>query len=433
MQPVNPKPSSLLSITALVVSMTFVAIGNGIMFAYVPFVLSRAGSAAWFPGAAVTAVAFGGLIGCVLAGPLIRRVGHARAFSCSMALVILSGLLISLGVNPIIWVLARGLYGVAGNINFIIAQSWLNHASENHWRGKAMSLFYMAYVIGIGLGAWLFGFMPADGNLAPIIVIFFTTLAILPIGLTRLPTPPAPARVSVDIPMAWRNSPVAFVGVLASGGLSMVVQGFTPIYAAANAIDQKDIALLMFVMQFGLIFIQYPLGALSDRIDRRVVMIATCVIIAVMAVAALGVSFANLVLLMVVFAVWAGAIETVYSIANAHANDRTDPADFVPLASTLLVAWSTAATVVPLLVTVLTPALGQQTFIYAAMAVAAAYGLFVLSRLKARETVPVAERESFEIRSAQVPNAGALVEGTVADISVPVPLPVNPEPGRSSR
>ena len=402
--------SSLFSITALVVSMTFVAIGNGLMLAYVPYVLSRADAPSWTPGAAVTAIAFGGLIGCVIAGPVIRRVGHARAFSCSMALVIIAAFLVALGVNPVLWILARGLYGVAGNSNFIIAQSWLNHASDNRWRGKAMSFFYMAYVLGLGAGAWLFGRMPADGNLAPLVAIFVTTLALLPIGLTTLPNPPAPARVNVDIPMVWRNSPVALVGVLAAGGLSMVVQGFTPIYAATNNVGQTDVALLMFVMQFGLIFVQYPLGTLSDRIDRRLVLIATCLVIAGTAVAALFVSFQAFVILMLVFALWAGAVESVYSIANAHANDRTDPEDFVPLASTMLVAWSTSATLVPLAVTALTPVFGPKTFIYAAMAVALAYAAFVAGRLRFRETVPPEARETFELRSAQVPNAGALVE-----------------------
>ena len=403
--------SSLFSITAIVVSMTFVAIGNGIMLAYVPYVLSRAGAPSWIPGAAVTAIAFGGLIGCVIAGPVIRRVGHARAFSCSMALVLIAAFLVALGVNPVLWVVARGIYGVAGNANFIIAQSWLNHAADNRWRGKAMSFFYMAYVLGLGVGAWLFGQMPADGNVAPLVTIFVTTLALLPIGLTTLPTPPAPARVSVDFPMAWRNSPVALIGVLASGGLSMVVQGFTPIYAATNKVGQADVALLMFVMQFGLIFVQYPLGTLSDRIDRRIVLIATCLLIAGTAVAALFVSFQAFVILMIVFALWAGAVESVYSIANAHANDRTDPEDFVPLASTLLVAWSTAATLVPLGVTALTPVFGEKTFIYAVIAVALLYAAFVAHRMRLRETVPPQERETFEIRSAQVPNAGALVEG----------------------
>ncbi|PDT86249.1 MFS transporter [Sinorhizobium sp. BJ1] len=402
--------SSLLSIASIVTSMTAVAIGNGMMLAYVPFVLTRSAAPDWVPGAAVTAIAFGGLIGCVLAGPLIRRVGHARAFSCSMALVILAAVLISLGVHPILWIFARALYGAAANTNFIITQSWLNHASDNHWRGKAMALFYMAYVIGLGAGAWLFGRIPVEGNFAPIVTIFFTALAILPIGLTRLPTPPAPGKVSIDIAMAWRNSPVAFIGVLASGGLSMLVQGFTPIYAAANAMTQKDVATLMFIMQFGLLVIQYPMGALSDRIDRRIVLIATCALIVAAGFAALVVSFDSLPLLLLAFALFAGAVETVYSIANAHANDRTDPADFVPLASTMLVAWSAAATLVPMLVTLLTPAFGPQLFIYATMTVAVLYAAFVLVRLRLRERVPPQQCETFELRSAQVPNAGALAE-----------------------
>ncbi|MEY9782820.1 MFS transporter [Sinorhizobium fredii] len=402
--------SSLLSIASIVTSMTAVAIGNGMMLAYVPFVLTRSAAPDWVPGAAVTAIAFGGLIGCVLAGPLIRRVGHARAFSCSMALVILAAVLISLGVHPLLWIFARALYGAAANTNFIISQSWLNHASDNHWRGKAMALFYMAYVIGLGAGAWLFGRIPVDGNIAPIITIFFTAIAILPIGLTRLPTPPAPAKVSIDIAMAWRSSPVALIGVLASGGLSMLVQGFTPIYAATNAMSQADVATLMFVMQFGLLVIQYPMGSLSDRVDRRIVLVATCALIVAAGLAALVVSFDSLLLLMLVFALFAGAVETVYSIANAHANDRTDPADYVPLASTMLVAWSAAATLVPMLVTLLTPAFGAQLFIYATMAVAVLYAAFVLVRLRMRERVPPQQCETFELRSAQVPNAGALAE-----------------------
>lgn len=415
-------PSSLLSIASIVASMTSVAVGNGMMLAYVPFVLTRSAAPDWVPGAAVTAIAFGGLIGCLMGGSLIRRVGHARAFSCSMALVILAALMISLGVHPLLWVVARGLYGIAANMNFIITQSWLNHASENYWRGRAMALFYMAYVIGLGAGAWLFGQIPVEGNLAPIVTIFFTAVAILPIGLTRLPTPPAPARVSIDIPMVWRISPVAFIGVLASGGLSMLVQGFTPIYAAANSVSQKEVAALMFVMQFGLLFIQYPMGALSDRTDRRIVLIATCTLVIAAGIAALAVSFDNLLLLMLVFAMFAGAVETVYSIANAHANDRTDPADFVPLASTMLVAWSASATLVPMLVTLLTPAFGQRTFIYATMTVALLYALFVLVRLRSRERVPPELCDSFEFKSAQVPNAVALAE-TEARAERPVRRP----------
>jgi MFS family permease len=327
-----------------------------------------------------------------------------------MAMVIIAAVLIAADLPPLWWIFARGIYGAAANVNFIIAQSWLNHAASNEWRGRAMSFFYMAYVLGLGCGAWIFGQIPTDGNLAPLAVVFFTSLAILPIGLTRLPNPPAPAHVNVDLKMAWRISPVGLIGVLASGGLSMVVQGFVPIYAATNQVQQTDIALLMFVMQTGLLFVQYPLGILSDRMDRRYVLLIACVIIVVAGMAAFFSSFSYLYLLMFVFMVFGGSVETVYSIGNAHANDRADPGDFVPLSSTLLVAWSTAATIVPLAVTMLTPILGGRTFIVAAMAVAVAYAIFVLQRLKERGPAPEEERESFGVRSAQLPNAGALTE-----------------------
>ena len=400
---------SPFSIASIVVSMTIAAIGSGIMFAYVPFMLTRS-ETPWAAGAAVTAVAFGGLVGCVLGGPLIKRVGHARLFACSMAMVIIAAVLIAADLPAYIWIFARGIYGAAANVNFIIAQSWLNHAASNEWRGKAMSFFYMAYVLGLGCGNWIFGQIPTDGNLAPLAVVFFTALAILPIGLTRLPNPPAPARVNVDIKMAWKISPVGLVGVLASGGLSMVVQGFLPIYASTNNVSQTDVAMLMFVMQTGLLFVQYPLGILSDRMDRRYVLLITCVLIVLAGFGAFFSSFSHLYLLMIMFLIFGGSVETVYSVANAHANDRADPGDFVPLSSTLLVAWSTAATIVPLMVTMLTPILGGKTFIVAAMAVAVVYGLFVLQRLKERGPAPEAERESHEVRSAQLPNAAALTE-----------------------
>ncbi|AXV17099.1 MFS transporter [Neorhizobium sp. SOG26] len=408
---------SPLSIASIVLSMTIAAVGSGIMSTYVPFVLTQAGET-WAASSAVPALAFGGLVGCVVGGPLIRRVGHARLFACSMAMVIIAAVIIAADLPAIWWILARGLYGAASNVNFIIAQSWLNHAASNEWRGRAMSFFYMAYVLGLGAGAWAFGQIPVEGNLAPLAVVFVTALSILPIGLTRLPNPPPPASVSVNIPMAWRISPVGLIGVLASGGLSMVIQGFTPIYATTSQISQGEIALLMLVMQTGLLFVQYPLGMLSDLIDRRVVLLITCCLVVLAGGAALFVSFGTIILLMVVFLVFGGAVETVYSVANAHANDRADPGDFVPLSSTLLVAWSTAATVVPLGVTLLTPVFGQHTFIYAVMLVATAYGLYVLRRLKERKPVPTDERENIRIRSAQVPNASVITEPD-ADTTAP--------------
>ncbi|MCX8998008.1 MFS transporter [Rhizobiaceae bacterium BDR2-2] len=414
----GPRAASPFSIAAIILSMTILALGNGIIFTYVPYTLARSPDTQWAAGLSIAAVAFGGLVGSVIAGPLIRRAGHARLFAVSFALVIISEAVIAMGVSPWAWIFARGLFGAAGNMNFIITQSWINHAASNDWRGKAMSFFYMTYVIGLGLGALLLGRLPEAGNIAPVVAIVFCSLAILPVSLTRLPIPPAPASVRIDLPLAWRNSPVAFVGIIAAGGLSTSVQSFTPIYAAMNGVSQDTIATLMFVMALGLLFVQYPLGALSDRIDRRIVLVLTCAIIATAGSIALGVSFSSFVLLMIVFSVLAGSAESVYSIASAHANDRADPSYFVPLASTLLIAWSISATCVPLAISALTPVFGPKTFLFSAIAVAVCYAAFTLLRLRERPQVPPEDRESFEIKSAQVPDAAALTQpgaGTPAE------------------
>ena len=191
MQSSAPGTASPLSIAAIILSMTVLALGNGIIFTYVPYTLARTPDTRWAADFAIAAVALGGLAGSFLAGPLIRRAGHARLFAVSFALVIVSEAIIAMGTNPLAWVLARGIFGAAGNMNFIITQSWINHAASNDWRGKAMSFFYMTYVIGLGFGALLLGQLPEATNIAPVVAIIFCAIAILPVSLTRLPIPPA--------------------------------------------------------------------------------------------------------------------------------------------------------------------------------------------------------------------------------------------------
>lgn len=398
-------PSPLTSITSILMSIFAMALGNGLMFAYIPFTLAQQGYPAWIAGSVVTAIAAGGVVGCLLAGPLIRRVGHARMFACFAALSIFSVAIVATGIWPAGWLTARFIYGLASNGIFIVTQSWLNHSSDNSWRGRAMSVFYMAYVIGVGAGSFLFGQLPDDGRLAPLISIMFSTLGILPIGLTRLDAPPPPEKTDIDLRATWRASPVGLIGIFAAGGLSMLVQGFTPIYAATNGLGQSGIATLMFLMQLGMLAVQLPLGALSDRMDRRIVLAGTCFLVCAMALTAALTPFNGLLLVALVFALWSGATETIYSLSNAHANDRARPDDYVTLASTMLVVWSAAAFVLPAIVTSITPIFGPRAFMYAAIIVSILTAIFVLVRLRQRDAVPEAESEQFELRSAQVPNA----------------------------
>lgn len=415
-------PSPPLAVASIILSMASLAVGNGILFAYVPLKLAFAGFEPWVAGAVLTAMSAGGLAGCLFVGSLVRRVGHARVFAILSAAVIISVLLVAIDTEPLLWVLSRGLYGFAVAGLFVVSQSWLNDATANEWRGKVIALFYMSYVLCIGAGSFILRFVSLEDQTAPLLAIFFATLAILPVGLTRLTAPGPPEAVHVAPRAVWRISPVGLVGLLAVGGLTMLLQGFAPIYAAAEGYSQQDIALLMFLMQFGMLAVQLPLGALSDRTDRRYVLIAAAIIVAVSAAVATQTGQPTLIWLILLFAVWGGATESIYAIANAHANDRADPQYYVSLSSTLLIAWSLSGLVLPGLATALTPVFGPRAFMYLALTVAAAYALFVAYRLTRREPVPEAEQEPYQAVSAQAPLTAELApQAEEAQMDIPKP------------
>ncbi|MBO6836103.1 MAG: MFS transporter [Alphaproteobacteria bacterium] len=420
---VLPRTAPPIAVSGLILSMALIAVGGGLIFAYIPIRLGSLGFSPSSAGWILTSMAAGGFVGCLGTGPMVKRVGHARAYMTLAAILILSHLTLALTVDPMLWMGARAGYGLAATGLFIISQSWLNDACPNEWRGRVMAIFYMAYVLCIGLGGFLITFVDIESGVAPQLAIFFVTLAILPVGLTNLKAPLPPEYVTVSFRGVWRISPVGLAGLLAVGGLSMLVQGFAPIYANAIGYSKDEIGLMLFLMQFGMIAVQMPLGALSDRMDRRKVLIMACVLVLIFAgiTSQVGGEI-GLWVMIALFGVWAGATETIYAVANAHANDRAEPQYYVALSMTMLFAWSLSGFVLPGAASFLTDIYGAKAFMYVAMVIALVYGLFVAYRMTRREGVPVEAQEAYEPRAAQAAYAPELYAPvTEEDIDQEVP------------
>ncbi|RWD36091.1 MFS transporter, partial [Mesorhizobium sp.] len=384
----SKQPAPLIAIASVVVSMALIAIGNGLMFAFIPVRLGADGFDPTWAGLIVTGLSAGGLAGCILTGPLVRRVGHARAFMVLSALIALSNAAIGAGPIPLIWIAARALYGFAICGLFIVAQSWLNDAVANAIRGRVMAVFYVAYVAGLGVGYATLAAIDIRTSAAPLIGIAFTALSILPVGMTRLAQPPPPQAASVALGRAWRISPVGVAGMLAVGGLSMIISGFAPIHATAKGYSQADVALLLSAMPVGTLILQIPLGWISDRTDRRYVLIGAALLALVASLFAITFDGGALGVLLAVYLIWDGASESIYSLSSAHAADRAGKDDLLALSSSMLFAWSLAGFVVPGIVTALSAVYGTGTFIYVGIFIASAFCLFVLWRMLAARPVP---------------------------------------------
>ncbi|MGI9352561.1 MAG: MFS transporter [Rhizobiaceae bacterium] len=396
-----------VAMSGIIISMMFMAGASGLGFAYIPIRLSQLGFEPWVASAMFPALSFGGLLGCLATGWMLRLSGHARVFMSVYAIIILSFLLVLVTENPLVWIVARALYGFGINGAFIVAQSWLHDACTDDIRGRVISTFYVLYVVSLGCGSYLIGWLDVNTHLPMALSVALVTLAILPVGLTRLRQPEAPEEFNIQIRKLWKVSPVGLMGMLCVGGLTMTLQGFAPIYTGELGYKPADIGLLMLIMQMGLLVVQLPMGALSDRIDRRyVLLIVAAMSVTLAVVSILTESNLSFLWLVIIFAIWSGSIETFYSVSSALANDRADPKDYVFLSSTQMVMWSIGAFIIPLMSTGLLLFLPVTMFMWLLLILSMLFAMFVVVRIFARKAVPQEEMENFQYSTAQVVNPG---------------------------
>ena len=375
--------------------MMLMAVGNGLLSTVVPVRLHAASSAAGTVGAVVTSYAVGMLLGCVFSGGAIRRVGHIRAFAAFASLNAVCALLLGAGVWPLLWVVSRVAAGFAVTAAFIVSQSWLNELTTSAHRGRVMSMFYVSFTLSIGAGAWLAGHIGVSGEAAWMLPAGLYAIAVVAIALTRVEAPLPPARIRVDFAAAWALSPVALAGVFASGALGMTFQGMGPAWAAAVGLPVATIGVLMLCTQLGNLAIQWPLGWLSDHTDRRNVLLIAAALVLASSTALVQLDFGSLIPLLMLFAVFGGAAETLYSVSTAQANDHAGADDYVTVTSTLLVTWSLGATVGPMTATVAMSWLGPPGLFWYFLLVAAGFGGFALRRRLARAPASEAQHEDF--------------------------------------
>ncbi|QFT95236.1 putative MFS-type transporter YcaD (plasmid) [Roseovarius sp. THAF9] len=403
----RPWPSPYVQVGGLVAGMALIALGNGLMATYVPVRLDQAGLGQRNVGLVVTAYAAGMLLGCLLSGHMVRRSGHVRAFISLAAIGTISALLLALDVGLYSWGGLRVLGGFCTTGMFMVAQSWLNAVTITNWRGRVMALFYISYTLGLAGGALLMRVVDIEGTAALMLLAGLYAAAVIPVGLTRLQQPAPPERIAVRPIAVYRISPVGLVGAFVSGGLGMTMMGVGPMYGTEVGLEPGDIALLIAALQGGNMVIQWPLGWLSDSMDRRKVILG----------AGLGVSTVSIVIagggaalsgegfwaLLVLFAIWGGLAESLYTISTAHTNDHTDPADHVMVSSTILIMWASGATIGPAVATAALEFAGTSGLWAFFLAEASLFAAFVLWRLAQRGRPDAESQESFQSWPASAP------------------------------
>ncbi len=326
---------------------------------------------------------FGGFVlGSLAVPPMIQRVGHVRVFAALGSLI--SAVLILYAAAPhwIAWAVLRLLIGFCFCGVYITAESWVNASATNETRGQAMSAYFIMQMLGLVTGQALLNVGDPAGWMLFVIPSVLVSLAFTPILLAQVQAPRFEQIKPMSLPRLYRASPLGCVGIFLVGGVFSALLGMGAVWGAVIGLDVKQISAFVAAISVGGLLAQYPIGWLSDRLDRRKLIIALsgfgAAVAAVVAVAELGIWGYLLAAALV-----GGVANPVYALLIAYTNDFLDASDMAAASAGLLLVNGAGSVFGPILTGWLMTLIGPEGFwIYMAvlLAMLTAYGAWRMTQ-----------------------------------------------------
>lgn len=279
----------------------------------------------------MSAYFLGFLGGSRLAPDMIRRVGHVRVFAALGSTISAVLILYPVLVDVWAWTLGRIVIGFCFSGVYVTAESWLNNAATNENRGQSLSVYMLAQMSGIVVAQGILNVGDVGGYVLFIIPSVLVSLAFAPILLSVQPTPAFDATRPMKLRNLVETSPLASVGMFLLGGVFAAQFGMTAVYGTQAGLSVGQISLLVSVIYIAALAAQYPIGWLSDRMDRRVLIVT---IAALGGIGGLIAAFSGgvFVLILIGAAIIGGTSNPLYALLIAYANDFLEHED-MPAAS----------------------------------------------------------------------------------------------------
>ncbi|TFH49821.1 MAG: MFS transporter [Lysobacterales bacterium] len=388
----NPEPapesSSLLvtvrSVYSLLLSYGLLLLANGFFGTLLGVRSQIEGFSTSIVGLIMAAYFLGLLQGALRAGMVVAAVGHIRAFAAFASVMSVTALLHVIVVDQIVWCILRFASGFCMAGMIVVTESWLNARSTKRTRGQVMALYMITNYFSAGCGQFLLTLAdPARFQLFSIASIIFS-LALVPVLLTRSTAPKPPNRDPLNLRELWRTSPLGVFGSFCAGLINASFYSLTPVFAFGLGLSISGTSAFMASVIFGGLLLQYPVGHLSDRIDRRTVLTMVALATAVACVGIVVISEWRPAWIYLAGVIYGGLSFTIYSLCAAHANDFSSPENLVQTASGLLTTYGCGAFIGPIVAASFMSYLGPQGLFTMSAFVSGFLGAFAIFRMRRR-------------------------------------------------
>ena len=337
----------------------------------------------------------GYVAGTFVAPQVVRNVGHIRSFAAFAAVAAASSLAFGMFVSPLAWLVLRIINGLCVVSLYMVVESWLNEQSAGPARGRIFSVYMMSTLIALGCGQFLL--LAGDSTtLVPFaIAAILICLGVVPVAVTRVTEPRIDVVAAVALRHLLRISPLGVVCSFCAGIVNGAFWGMAPVFGQRIDLEPLQIARLMSSTILGGALLQWPIGHLSDRHDRRSVLIVISFATALAAALSAWIVTRHLPGLIVVAGIYGGLMFSRYGISVSHTNDHLDPGQVLEATRGLLLVYGIGAFCGPLLGGLAMELFGPMGLPSASSATMALMALFGLYRITQRAAPPLDEQGEY--------------------------------------
>jgi len=378
----------LLPLATLLSGVALLVLGVGLLFSVLGLRAGLAEFSTITTGIVMSAYFVGFIVGTLYCPRLIRRVGHIRSFAAMASVASTMPILHALWVEPWYWAVLRFVTGTCLVGLYIVVESWLNVLAPQRQRGQVFALYLTVSGVAMALGQWLLLVGDRLGFVPFVIVSVLLSFALLPLTLTPVAEPEPVDAPRLGLALLYRISPLGVSGALTAGLLSGSLLGLGAVFVQRLGHPDTVVAAFMAAAILGGALFQWPIGHLSDRHDRRRVLLAVCTGAGLIAVGTFALGRLAPAALVASGIVLGGLLFAIYGLSVAHVNDLIEPAQVLEVTGGLLLVHGFGAALGPTLAGVVMNALGPGSLLVFFAGVSMLQAVYTLNRM--RFAAPVA-------------------------------------------
>lgn len=387
--------NNLRPLIPLLLAAAILLAGNGLQGTLIALRAVEEGFRPTIVGLIGTSYFVGFITACIWGPRLVQEVGHIRVFAALAAVASAGTLVLVLLPEPVTWFLVRFIMGFCFSGLFTVIESWLNQRVDNADRAQLLSIYRVIDLTVVAGSQFVLPLVGIGGFAIFAITAILFALSLVPVALGDKTNPKAPESFRFDIVGVWRLSPLACSVSLTIGLTNSAFRLVGPLYAQDVGLDVSGVATFMAAGIVGGGLLQYPLGLFSDRVDRRwAILIGTG-----------GATIAGLFLTLIAGTtptlVYAGSFFfgafalPLYSLANAHANDRATTDQYILTSAGLTFFYSIGASIGPVLASVVIERYGAPAFFTYTSVLHGSLIFFSLTRMMVKPSAPRRRRTRF--------------------------------------